>query len=126
MLISNDIKVHQLSYAKNIIKQKTPKCKQKDTHYSLTFVSCCILTCSTIHSSPSRFTCKACSNLHVTCVVFTVAWTRQVAVVTIYFMFTIQTCSTLYVTCVIFTGVRARTVTGATKNSASFTTYIDL
>lgn len=105
-----------------------PKRKQKETHthYFLTYVSCCILTCSTIHPGPSRFTCKACSILHVTCVVFTVSRTRQVTVIAIYSMFTIKTCSTLYVACVIFTGDWTRTVTHGTKNSGYFTTYIEL
>lgn len=85
-----------------------------------------MFTCFTIHSGPSRLTCKACSILCMACAVFTVDGTRQVTVATIYSMLTIQTCSTLYVTSVVFTGGGAWTVTLSAKNTGLFTSLIQL
>lgn len=84
------------------------------------------ITCFTGYSSPSRFTCKACSILSVTCVVITVGGTRQVTVTSIYSRFTLQTCSILYVTCAIFAGDGARNVTRDAINTGSLTSYIQL
>lgn len=78
------------------------------------------ITCFTVYSSPSRFTCKTCSILYVTSVVFTIGGTRQVTVAAIHPKFTLQTSSTLYVTCAIFTGDGTGNVTVGAINIVFF------